>query len=79
MDTEQVEENGEWTEREQKATMWLTLSPYLLARFLFDTIFIEHNVRVDAETLQANLLHNYRLGVKLSTLEQWLPQFHIIN
>jgi hypothetical protein len=57
----------------------MIMSPYLVARFMFDIIYIADNQAPDLGTLHANLRENFNLGLKSSTLEEWRKQFIFIH
>jgi hypothetical protein len=63
----------------EDGTMWMIMSPYLIARFMFDIIYVSQNEAPDLMTLHANLRENFNLGMKYSTLEEWHRQFIFIH
>jgi hypothetical protein len=64
---------------DEEDTSWMILSPYLIARFMFDVIYIHENTFPEVEQLQQNLAVNFNLRMKASTLEEWRQQFMFIH
>jgi hypothetical protein len=64
---------------DEEDTSWMILSPYLIARFMFDVIYINENIFPEVEQLQQNLVVNFNLRMKTSTLEEWRQQFIFIH